>query len=120
MDRSRFGLIAIALSVISLALSNSFAAAHRDDDAYRQIALISIPGAPLNSFDISWVDRSSQTYYLADRSNKGIDIVNARNNSFVSRIGGFAGFNGSNDTAGAGGGECLQACHARCRLGGAS
>src|SRR5207244_9122662 len=100
MDRSRRWLAAIALSVISLALSNSIAAAHRDDDAYRQIALISVPGAPLNSFDISWVDRSSQTYYLADRSNKGIDIVNARNNTFVSRIGGFVGFNGSNDTAG--------------------
>src|SRR6266568_4390727 len=96
MDRSRLWFTAIAFSIISLALTNSIAAAHRDDGAYGQIALISVPGAPLNSFDISWVDRPSQTYYLADRSNKGIDIINARNNTFVSRIGGFAGFNGSN------------------------
>ena len=69
MDRSRLWLFGIALSVVSLALSSTFASAHRDGDTYQQIALISIPGAPLNSFDISWVDRSSQTYYLADRSN---------------------------------------------------
>src|SRR5712692_6183014 len=100
MDRSRLWLSAIALSIISLGLSSIFVSAHRDDSAYRQIALISIPGAPLNSFDISWVDRSSQTYYLADRSNKGIDILNARNNTFVSRIGGFVGFTGSNETSG--------------------
>ena len=111
MDRSRLWFTAIALSVISLAVSSSIAAAHRDDDAYRQIALISVPGAPLNSFDISWVDRSSQTYYLADRSNKGIDIVNARNNTFVSRIGGFVGFNGSNDTAGPNGVVVLDSRH---------
>ena len=35
MDRSRLWFTAIALSVISLALSNSIAVAHRDDDAYR-------------------------------------------------------------------------------------
>jgi len=100
MNRSSLWLYAIALSIVSVGLASTVASAHRDDSAYRQIALVSIPGAPLKSFDISWVDRSSQTYYLADRSNKGIDIVNARNSSFVSRIGGFVGFTGSNETSG--------------------
>jgi hypothetical protein len=33
-------------------------------------------GAPLASFDISWVDTVSGNYFLADRSNKAIDVVN--------------------------------------------
>ena len=108
MGRSGLWFSAIVLSVISLALSSTISAAHRDDNAYRELALISIPGAPLNSFDISWVDRSSQTYYLADRSNSGIDIVSARNDSFVARIGGFVGFHGSNETAGPNGVLVIQ------------
>lgn len=100
VNRRRLWLSAILLSVVSLTLSSTLAFAHRDDNSYRQIALVTIPGAPLNSFDISWVDRSSQTYYLADRSNKGIDIINARNSTFVARIGGFVGFTGSNETSG--------------------
>jgi hypothetical protein len=31
----------------------------------------------LYSFDISWVDQGTGTYYLADRSNKAVDIVEA-------------------------------------------
>ena len=100
MDRRCLWSAAISLSVVSLILSSTLAVAHRDDNSYRQIALVTVPGAPLNSFDISWVDRSSQTYYLADRSNKGIDIINARNSTFVARIGGFVGFTGSNETSG--------------------
>jgi DNA-binding beta-propeller fold protein YncE len=67
---------------------------------YHQIALIAVPGSPLNSFDISWVDRSSHAYYLSDRSNKGVDIFDTRTNTFVARITGFVGPSTSNDTAG--------------------
>src|SRR5262249_28409785 len=35
--------------------------------AYRLLTRITIPGEPLASFDISWVDPTTQTYYLADR-----------------------------------------------------
>ncbi|HEX2831084.1 MAG TPA: hypothetical protein VHP37_32415 [Burkholderiales bacterium] len=63
--------------------------------------------APLRSFDISWVDVTSQRYYLADRSNKTVDVIDAKNNTFIKAIsGGFAGvhFNGAgaanNDIAG--------------------
>jgi hypothetical protein len=44
----------------------------------RQIGTISIPGEPLNSFDISYIDQATGMYYLADRSNKGIDIVDTK------------------------------------------
>jgi hypothetical protein len=64
----------------------------------------------LYSFDISWVDQATDTYYLADRSNKAVDLVEAEtavtqlapNNGFAP----FAGFTpctppaGANDCAG--------------------
>jgi len=38
---------------------------------------IAVPGSPLVSFDISWVDPvlNGGTYFLADRSNKAIEVV---------------------------------------------
>jgi len=58
-------------------------------------------GTPAFSFDIGWVDNNG-TYYLADRTNKGIDIINNvyNNNTLRGTIGGFVGFAGNNDTAG--------------------
>src|ERR1700730_4602123 len=35
------------------------------------------------SVDISWVDQATQTYYLADRSNKRVDIVDTKTNAFL-------------------------------------
>src|SRR5207344_3108420 len=43
-------------------------------------------------FDISWIDQDTQLYYLADRSNSAVDVVDAKHNKFVKQIkGGFAG-----------------------------
>ena len=68
--------------------------------AVRLIASIPVPGK-MYVFDISWVDADTQLYYLADRSNAAVDVVNARNRTFVKQIkGGFKGFTGSNDTSG--------------------
>jgi hypothetical protein len=36
---------------------------------------VTITGAPLNSFDISWVDPEIHAYLLADRSNKAVDVI---------------------------------------------
>jgi hypothetical protein len=54
------------------------------------------------SFDISYVDTTNQTYYLADRSNKAAQVVDAVGN-YVGRITAnppFAGFSGNNGTSG--------------------
>jgi hypothetical protein len=70
------------------------------------LALIQVPGNKLNSFDISWVDswRSGPAgggrYYLADRSNAGIDIINIQAATFIRRlVGPFAGIVLSSPTA---------------------
>jgi len=71
--------------------------------AVRLLKIIPIPAnlKPLVVFDISWHDAATQRYYLADRSNAAIDVVDAQREIFLKVIpGGFAGFTGSNNTSG--------------------
>ncbi|GAC1541371.1 MAG: hypothetical protein NVS3B16_04770 [Vulcanimicrobiaceae bacterium] len=57
------------------------------------------PGASF-TYDIGAVDPAAHRYYLADRKNKSLDIVNTLDNS-VTFVGGFTGQTGSNnDTSG--------------------
>lgn len=55
------------------------------------LTAVQIPGNPLRSFDISWVNPDRAEYYLGDRSNAGIDIIDTRHNMFKRRLGGFTG-----------------------------
>ncbi len=90
----------LALGVVLLGAAVTLAV------TYSQIAFIPIPLAgtpltkPLQSFDISWVDHPTRTYYLADRSNATVDVFSSVDNSFITAIGGFVGFVGSNDHSG--------------------
>src|SRR5947207_10484191 len=102
---------------LSLALAGALSATaagitFADDDArtapaYKLLTTIAVPptannttGGQMRSFDISWFDAHTQLYYLADRSNKAVDVVDARRNVVVKQIqAGFTGFNGGNDTS---------------------
>ncbi len=55
------------------------------------VGVIPIPGNPIASADISWADPGTERYYFADRSNNGVDIVDAEDDVFVGRVSGFAG-----------------------------
>src|SRR5262249_18660103 len=55
------------------------------------IKAIAIPGLPLASTDLVWVDEASERLYFADRTNFGIDIIDAENDSYLGRITGFVG-----------------------------
>src|SRR5215475_3658410 len=55
------------------------------------LTAVQIPGKPLRSFDISWVNPERAEYYLADRSNAGVDIINTQYSRFKRRLGGFVG-----------------------------
>src|SRR6185312_12979098 len=55
------------------------------------LTAVQIPGQPLRSYDISWVNPDRAEYYLADRSNSGIDVIDTRNDTFKRRLGGFVG-----------------------------
>jgi len=83
---------------------------------------IPVPVASTNTtggmygFDISFVEQQTQTYYLGDRSNAAVDVVNARTGTFIKQITAsppFAGATGNNETSGpngvTSGGGCIFA-----------
>jgi hypothetical protein len=55
------------------------------------VTAIHIPGNPLTSFDISWVNPNRAEYYLSDRANSGIDIINTQTLKYERTLGGFVG-----------------------------
>src|SRR5579859_1820610 len=65
-----------------------------------RIAKIAVPGKPLKAWDISWVDSAAGKYYLGDRTNGSIDVVDIASNTVTAQIGGFVGATGKNDTSG--------------------
>src|SRR6266404_303363 len=81
-----------------------------DKGAVKLLKTVQIPGSATNTtggkmyvFDISFVDQATQTYYLADRSNAVVDVVDAKTGTFVKQIAAsppFRGFSGKNDTSG--------------------
>jgi DNA-binding beta-propeller fold protein YncE len=57
----------------------------------KKIAEIPVPGEPMAWFDISYVDQQTQRYYLSDRSNKAVDVFDAKTNQFIGRVAVFVG-----------------------------
>jgi hypothetical protein len=98
----RSGIGALGLAGL-LAMPAGAAAPSGPPPAIKQIANITWDGVPpasgpAFSFDISWVGADG-TYYLADRTMKGIDIIDSQNH-YLKTIGGFVGLklkNGKTD-----------------------
>jgi hypothetical protein len=95
---------AIVASALLLVGPAAWAKAKREP-AVRLLNTVPVPVSGTNttagmySFDISWVDRTTGTYYLADRSNNVVDVVEAE--TFITQLtGGFAGFTGTTATSG--------------------
>ncbi len=57
----------------------------------KQIGKIELPGEPSNQFSTAFVDEATDLYYLTDRSNKSVTIIDTKTDKFVSRIPGFVG-----------------------------
>jgi hypothetical protein len=110
-------LLVVLVPILLLNLESSHADGSRQGPV-KLLRTIPLPVSAANttagalySFDISWVDRATGTYYLADRSNKAVDSIEAE--TFVTQIAPsnghapFAGFTpcatqpaGANDCAG--------------------
>ena len=58
---------------------------------YSLSTTIAIPGSTLGSFDISYVDPLTGIYYVADRTDAGVDIINGATNTYLATAGGFVG-----------------------------
>ena len=69
----------------------------RNGGAITLLGTIAVPTSlkPLHGWDISWLDADTQLLYVADRSNRSVDVFNASTNTFVRAITGgstpFAG-----------------------------
>jgi len=88
--------LALAASMIACGSAKQSSTIGSDSAAeeggnFRLRAVIALPGRPLTAFDISWVEEPTQTYYLADRTNAGVDFFDAQNNTFTTRVTGFVG-----------------------------
>ncbi len=78
-------LFRTAALLLCAALAGNAAAA----PPMHRIASVELPGQPLASFDIGAV--AGGVYALADRSNAGVDLIDAATLRDLGRIGGFAG-----------------------------
>src|SRR6266478_4673906 len=72
-------------------------AEHSAKTPVRLIGAITIPGNPIVSADIAWVDPGTERYYVADRSNNGVDIINVETGFYEARVGGMVGVVGPQD-----------------------
>jgi YVTN family beta-propeller protein len=61
-------------------------------DSYKKIATIALAKVP-TSMDIGWVDPATQRYYVADRTNQAVDVIDTTTNKLLAQIGGFVGDN---------------------------
>jgi hypothetical protein len=70
---------------------------HSAQTPLKLIGVVPVPGNPIVSADIAWADPGTESYYLADRSNAGVDIINAETNFFAGRVAGLVGVVGAQD-----------------------
>jgi len=85
------GAFALASSGVAVAAGCGGPGAPAAGSPWVCVTAIAVPGKPLTSFDISWVNPTRSEYYLADRSNAAIDVVSTTTNGFIAQVGGFVG-----------------------------
>lgn len=71
----------------------------RADEHLSLVGNIDVGGNGLGVFDISYDDPTIDLYVLSDRTNGTIDMVDASDDRFIGRVGGFKGVALTNNTA---------------------
>jgi hypothetical protein len=97
------GRVKILASFIGLLVPVMFTAKMASgDETFTATKAITLPSTQqVKSFDISFVDPRIGNYFLADRTNSSIDIVDTSTNTVAAQYkDNFAGFTGNNDTSG--------------------
>lgn len=83
--------LATAVSMSSPAFGSCQGPGAPADTQTKCLTAVQIPGNAIRAFDISFANPERAEYYLADRSNKGIDIIDTSNLTFKRRLAGFVG-----------------------------
>ncbi len=80
---------AFLLAVLTVAAVAALAATPPRESAQQFTEPTLVKGSPTNLrfFDVSWNDNSKQRYYLADRTNNAIDLVDSATDTFLGFIG---------------------------------
>jgi hypothetical protein len=101
------GMAIGAIAMLAMAVPALTAEAPSKDEVFKLTTAIQVPATAANpggtffSFDISWFDPVLKKYFLADRNNKTIDVVDPTDNSITQFFNtNYAGIGGSNDTSG--------------------
>ena len=79
-----FGAISLAASSPAVAACTGPGAPSNTQT--KCLTAVQIPGNPLRSFDISFVSNERDEYYLGDRSNAGVDVINTNSLAFARTI----------------------------------
>lgn len=87
LQRSRILFVVTMVAIFAGASGSVYAGSGK----LKQIGTIMNPAGPIDEFDIAFVDQKTQRYYLGDRSNKSIDIFDAKTDKFIGSVGGFVG-----------------------------
>lgn len=72
----------------------------RADEKLVLVDKIDVGGSGLGTFDISFVDPLTGLYVLADRTNASVDFFDARDATFLTRVGGFQGAKATTSVSG--------------------
>jgi hypothetical protein len=98
----RSAAVAAAFAAAALLAMNPAVAQKPADEVFSPTAAISLPNnQQVTRFDIGWVDPRLGEYFLADSTNKTIDVVTTANNKVVAQLtGNFAGVGSTFDTTG--------------------
>ena len=91
-----------AIAAIALAGTAWTSEGPKKDEVFQVTHVIQVPGAAaFFSFDISWYDPHLNKYFLADRNNKAVDVIDGATHTLTQYVNsGFKGFSGNNDTSG--------------------
>lgn len=88
-----------AFAALALA-GTAWSGEKRNDEMFALKTVVPIPGNPLVSFDISWVDSVLHNYYVADRNNKSVDVIATGTNAVTQFTPGFVGARNTSTTDG--------------------
>ena len=82
-----FWILGIAGTAGALASASIAVGPHPSAPPFTQPVLVNGSPTNLDSFDVSWNDNDTERYYLADRTNNAIDLVDASTDTFLGLIG---------------------------------
>ncbi len=84
-------VVALAMTAVAADDGNNKDQDHNRNAPVSLLSVIQVPGNPVTSADISWADPVTERYYFADRSNFGVDVIDAEKDVWVGRVKGMAG-----------------------------